>query len=114
MIPAAKAEPVNHSGFVRIDGIEQWVVVTGDDRANSTILVVHACMADLVKRNGRKLHGISRGRRSSQSLNGINAVRGVPMVATRFNVATHAGSRDVHGLAIHQSVCLSRFQYSAG
>jgi hypothetical protein len=74
-------------------------------------------MADLVTRNGRKLHGISRGRRSSQSLNGINAVRGVPMVATRFNVAairhqraqinqlllaekvnvaTHAGSRDVH------------------
>jgi hypothetical protein len=34
---SAKAEPVNHSGFVRIDGIEQWVVVTGDDRTNSII-----------------------------------------------------------------------------
>jgi hypothetical protein len=43
---SAKAEPVNHSGFVRIDGIEQWVVVTGDDRTNSIILVVHGGPGD--------------------------------------------------------------------
>jgi pimeloyl-ACP methyl ester carboxylesterase len=38
---SAEAAPVNHSGFVMIGGIEQWIGVTGDDRSNPIILVVH-------------------------------------------------------------------------
>lgn len=33
--------PVNQSGFVQIGSIEQWVGVTGEDRSNPIILVVH-------------------------------------------------------------------------
>ena len=38
---SAEAAPVSHSGFVMIGGIEQWIGVTGDDRSNPIILVVH-------------------------------------------------------------------------
>lgn len=38
---SAKAVPVDHSGFVKIGGIEQWIGVTGENRSNPIILVVH-------------------------------------------------------------------------
>jgi pimeloyl-ACP methyl ester carboxylesterase len=38
---SATAAPVNESGFVRIGGIEQWIGVTGENRSNPIILVVH-------------------------------------------------------------------------
>ncbi len=38
---AFAATPINESGFVRIGGIEQWVAVQGDDRANPVILYLH-------------------------------------------------------------------------
>ena len=38
---SSASAPVNQSGFVQIGGIAQWIGVTGDDRSNPIILVVH-------------------------------------------------------------------------
>ena len=38
---SATATPVNQSAFVRIGGIDQWIGVTGENRGNPIVLVVH-------------------------------------------------------------------------
>lgn len=40
-IASAATASVNQSGFVRIGGIDQWISVTGEDRSDPIILVVH-------------------------------------------------------------------------
>lgn len=40
-LSSATAIPLNQSGFVKIGGIDQWIVVTGENRSNPIILVVH-------------------------------------------------------------------------
>lgn len=38
---SAATSPIHQSGFVRIGGIDQWIGVTGEDRSNPVILIVH-------------------------------------------------------------------------
>lgn len=41
------AAPVHWSGFVKINGLEQWISVTGQDDANPILLVVHGGPGDV-------------------------------------------------------------------
>lgn len=39
--PALAANGIDESGFVQIGGIEQWIAIQGEDRANPVILYLH-------------------------------------------------------------------------
>jgi len=33
--------PIHEAAFVRIGGIDQWITIRGDDRANPVLLIIH-------------------------------------------------------------------------
>ena len=39
--PAIAAEPIDETGFQKIGGIEHWIAIQGQDRANSVILFLY-------------------------------------------------------------------------
>jgi pimeloyl-ACP methyl ester carboxylesterase len=39
--PALAGEPIHEESFVRIGGIDQWITVTGQDRDNPVLLLLH-------------------------------------------------------------------------
>ncbi|MGZ5922244.1 MAG: hypothetical protein ACXWLT_10800, partial [Rhizomicrobium sp.] len=38
---ASAADPIDERGYVSIGGIDQWVAIQGEDRANPVILYLH-------------------------------------------------------------------------
>ncbi|MGH6828536.1 MAG: alpha/beta fold hydrolase [Rhizomicrobium sp.] len=44
---AAAAAPVDQAGFVKLGGIEQWIGIKGERRANPVLLVVHGGPGDV-------------------------------------------------------------------
>ena len=42
----APRSPIQEEAFVRIGGIDQWITIRGDDRANPVLLLVHGGPGD--------------------------------------------------------------------
>lgn len=51
---AKAAQPIDQTDYVKLGGLEQWISVKGDDRANPVLLVVHGGPADVQWPNANK------------------------------------------------------------
>jgi len=52
--PAKAAQSIDHTRYVKLGGIEQWISIKGDDTANPVLLVVHGGPADVQWPNADK------------------------------------------------------------
>ena len=64
---------IDEASYVQIGGMDQWVTIRGQDRANPVLLIVHGGPGDPT--NPWTFRISLRGRRSSLSFNGTSAAR---------------------------------------